>query len=65
MNNRPRQPLNWDSPYQAFQKFMAAIHEKTVLPFIEYQPVVLNFSFETAPPSAVFDNGSIQLPVHC
>ena len=28
MNNRPRQTLGWDSPYQAFQKFMAAINEK-------------------------------------
>jgi len=28
MNNRPRQTLDWDSPYQAFQKFMAAISEK-------------------------------------
>jgi len=29
MSNRPRQPLNWDSPYQAFQKFMAAVDEKS------------------------------------
>jgi len=29
MNNRPRQTLNWDSPYQAFQRFMAAIDEKS------------------------------------
>ena len=28
MNNRPRQTLGWDSPYQAFQRFMAAIAEK-------------------------------------
>ena len=29
MNNRPRQTLGWDSPYQAFQRFMAAIAEKS------------------------------------
>ena len=29
MNNRPRQTLGWDSPYQAFQRFMSAIAEKT------------------------------------
>jgi IS30 family transposase len=28
MNNRPRQTLSWDSPYQAFQRFMKAIAEK-------------------------------------
>lgn len=28
MNNRPRQTLDWRSPYQAFQQFMAAIGEK-------------------------------------
>ena len=28
MNNRPRQTLGWDSPYQAFKKLMAAISEK-------------------------------------
>ena len=29
MNNRPRQTLNWDSPYQAFRKFMVDIEEKS------------------------------------
>ena len=29
MNNRPRQTLGWDSPYQAFQRFMTAIAEKS------------------------------------
>jgi IS30 family transposase len=28
MNNRPRQTLDWRSPYQAFKQFMDAIHEK-------------------------------------
>lgn len=29
MNKRPRQSLVWGSPYQAFQRFMAAIAEKS------------------------------------
>lgn len=28
MNNRPRQTLGWDSPYQAFQKFMLTLQEQ-------------------------------------
>ena len=28
MNNRPRQTLGWDSPYQAFKRIMTAISEK-------------------------------------
>jgi IS30 family transposase len=28
MNNRPRQTLDWRSPYQAFEQFMNALHEK-------------------------------------
>jgi IS30 family transposase len=28
MNNRPRQTLGWDSPYQAFERFMTAIADK-------------------------------------
>lgn len=28
MNNRPRQTLDWRSPYQAFRQFMDALHEK-------------------------------------
>jgi hypothetical protein len=41
---------DWLSPYQAFKQFMDAIHEKTPLPFTGYQPAVLHFGFETAPP---------------
>lgn len=29
MNNRPRQTLGWDSPYQAFQQFMTTISENS------------------------------------
>ena len=29
MSNRRRQTLNWDSPYHAFRKFIAAINEKS------------------------------------
>ena len=29
MNNRPRQTLGWDSPYQAFMQLMSAIGEKS------------------------------------
>ena len=29
MNNRPRQTLGWDSPYQAFMRLMAAVAEKS------------------------------------
>ena len=29
MNNRPRQTLGWDSPYQVFMRLMQAIDEKS------------------------------------
>lgn len=35
MNNRPRQTLEWRSPYQALQQFMQALLSSRTLPFTE------------------------------
>lgn len=51
MNNRPRQTLNWDRPTRRFRNSWLPSKKKAALPFIEYQPVVLHFAFETAQPN--------------
>lgn len=48
MNNRLRQMLGWDSPYQAFSQLMQALQENARLPFTDSRPPVLHFGVENA-----------------